>query len=72
MEQSPPWEADSHLAIQEIPRFLWNRKVHYLVHKSLPLVPALDQLDPVHILALCFLKSHFNIILPFTSFRISN
>jgi hypothetical protein len=28
------WEADSHLAIQEIPFFLFNLKVYYLAHNS--------------------------------------
>ena len=29
MEQSPSWEANRFAASQEIPRILWNQKVHY-------------------------------------------
>jgi len=36
MQQSPSQEAESHAAIQEIPHFFQNLKVHYHVHKSLP------------------------------------
>jgi hypothetical protein len=39
MKKSLYWEADSHSASEETPHLLWNRKVHYRVHKSLPLVP---------------------------------
>ena len=48
LEHSLPSEDNQFAASQEIPRILWNLKVHYCIHMCLPLVPNLSQLDPVH------------------------
>ena len=64
MEQSPSWEANWFAASQEIPRILWNPKVHYRIHKSPPPVPILSKLNPVHTPVSHFLKIQLNIILP--------
>ena len=49
MVQSPSWEANWFAAGQEIPRILWNPKVHHRTHKRPPPVPILGQPNPVHI-----------------------
>ena len=57
MEQSPSWEANRFSASQEMPRILWNPKIHYRIHKCSPPVPIQSQLDPVHTPTSFFLRS---------------
>ena len=47
--QSPSWEANWFAASQEIPRILWNPKVHYHTQKRPPPVSIVGQPNTVHI-----------------------
>jgi hypothetical protein len=63
MEQSPAYEIISPSASQEIPLLSWNLKVHYLDHKSPPLVTVLSLTSRAHTVTPHFFKIHTNIIL---------
>ena len=58
------WEANWFAASQEIPRILWNPKVHYRTYKRPPPIPILGQPNPVHIPTSHLLEIHPNIIHP--------
>jgi len=57
LEQSPAWKAS-----QEIIGVVCTPNIYYHVHKSLPRVPVVRQINPVHIPSY-LLKIHFNSIL---------
>ena len=66
MVQSPSSGAKWFAASQEIPRILWNPKVHYRTHKRPPPVSIMGQPNPVHIPTSHLLEIHPNIINPST------
>jgi hypothetical protein len=66
-EHSPPRKANSHSSDKEIPRVFWQQNVHCRVHNSLPLVPILSQMRPVHTFPSYFTKMYSNTMLPPTT-----
>ena len=63
-EHCLPWEGISSLDGWETPHVLWNPKVYYCFHKSMPFVHITGKINPVKAVWAFFFKIHFNIILP--------
>jgi len=74
MEQSPSQKATCTSVRKETACTLCNMKVHYGVHKSLPLVPLLSHINPVHasqpipLRSILIIFSHLCLSLPTGSF----
>ena len=64
MEQSLSWEANGFSASQEIPRILWNPKVHYRVYMYPPPVLIMGQVSMVFWTSILILPSHLRLELP--------
>jgi len=60
MVQSPSWEATWFAAIQEIPRFSQNPKVHYRTHKRPPPVSILGQHKEIGLSKIQLARDHRN------------
>jgi len=52
MEHSPPWESNSSLANQDLPRILWTLEVQPLIYKITSLIAILRQINPAHVFLL--------------------
>jgi hypothetical protein len=68
-ELSPSWGAANCGATQKLTSILWNPKVHYRVHKSLPVVPILRQMNPIHTIpsylkSILILSTNIRLVLP--------
>jgi hypothetical protein len=62
MQMSPSGEAANYAATQELPNILWNPNVCYCAHMRPPLVPILNQINPIHTIQSYLSKIHFNIV----------
>ena len=59
MQHIHPWEANTYSASHEIPRILWNPKIHYRIHNSQPLVLTQRQTNQVHVAVAHFFQGQF-------------
>jgi hypothetical protein len=55
VEQSPSWVTNGHSTIQESSILLWNPKIYYCVHNSLPLDSLLSHMNPVQPILLIYI-----------------
>jgi hypothetical protein len=62
MELGNSGEATNWLGTRHIPSILYNRDVHYRIHKSSSLVPILSQSNPVHTTMSYLYNIHLNVI----------
>jgi hypothetical protein len=67
MEQSSSSVANKRLVGDEIPRLLWNTKVHYRDDKSPPLDHIMSQMHPINTFPPFFPKIHSENIFPSTA-----
>jgi hypothetical protein len=54
----------------KIPRLLWNSKVHYIIHNSLPLFIILIRVNPIHIFPPCSPKISSGFVFSSTPTRV--
>jgi hypothetical protein len=66
-ELSRSQEAASCAATQGLPNILWYLKVHHCVHKRLPQVILLSQINGVHITPSYLCRVHLNTVHPSAS-----
>ena len=67
MEQCPSWVANPFSASQEIPRTIWNPKVHCRIHKFSSPLPIQSQINTVHSTSwrsVLILYAHLSLDLP--------
>jgi hypothetical protein len=55
-----------------ISHYLWSPKIYSFIHKNLPLVPILSQINPVHTTSAYLSKICFNILSPLLRLALPN
>lgn len=67
LKQGSSWEPKCPIFSQEILHLLWEWRVNYGGHNSLPQEHVLNHFIPIHTLTPYFFTIHFNITIPFVS-----